>query len=193
MAADPSDFSEDVREPGWGERFDAVKRAAKALLATRLEIFREELSEKGSLFGAAAAGFFLALAFSLLALGLATALVAAVLAKVFGSAIAGVAATLVLYLLIAGGAAFFGLSRFRRMRPFDFPATRDELKKDLEAFREEASARDSGPASPDALAAERASIRPGEPRDEREEREEKQGEARRSESDLEDRFRAGSE
>lgn len=194
MATDPSDFSEEVREPGWGERFDSVKRAAKALFSTRAEIFKEELAEKGSIFGSAAAGFFLALAFALLALVLATALVAAVLSRVFGGPIAGIGATLVLYLLIAGGAAFFGLSRMRRLRPFEFPATRDELKKDLDAIREEGTDRDSGSASPEVLAAERASIRPGEPREERqlEEPEEREEEAT-GEVNLEERFRAGSE
>lgn len=186
--SDPSDFSEEVREPGWGDRVDAVKRAAKALLATRIEIFREELAEKGALFGSAAAGFFLAIAFASLALLLATALLAAVLAKLFGGPIAGIAATLVLYVLIAGGAAFFGLNRFRRMRPFEFPATRDELKRDMEAIREERAVRDGGPGDREALAAERASVRPGESREERDGEE-----ARDSSTDLEERFRVGSE
>jgi hypothetical protein len=62
--------------------------------------------------------------------------------------------------------------------------TRSEVRKDLDALREEGALHDEGPASSEALAAERASVRPGETDEEQEERNEK---------DLEDRFRAGSE
>lgn len=196
MDNDPADFTEDLPDPGWKERFGAAQRAAKALLATRAEIFREELAGKGSLFGMAAAGFTLALTFASLALLLATALLAAVFAKLFGGPIAGITAALVLYLAIAAAAAFFGVRKLARVRPLDFPATRDELRKDLDAIREEAVVRDRGPASPAALAAERASIRPGESPDEREDDAEARDdaeEARASDADLEERFRAGSE
>jgi uncharacterized membrane protein YqjE len=200
MDNDPADFMEDLPDPGWKERLGAIQRAAKTLFATRVEIFREELAEKGSLFGVAAAGLTLALAFASLALLLATALLAAVFSKVFGGPIAGITAALVLYLAIAAVAAFFGVRKLRRVRPLDFPATRSELRKDLDAIREEAVVRDRGPASPEALAAERASIQPGESEDEREDAEEAREEARdnaeearASVADLEERFRAGSE
>ncbi|HEV8608743.1 MAG TPA: phage holin family protein [Thermoanaerobaculia bacterium] len=189
MASDPVGFTEDLPDPGWRERIGAVKRAAKALLATRAEIFREELAGKGSLFGQAAAALTLALAFAALALVLLTALVAAVLARLLGGPIAGLAAALFLYLLIAAGAAFFGVKRLGRVRPFEFPVTRDELSKDLEAVRDDGALHDEGPASPEALAAERASIRPGENDEEREERDEEM----RANENLEERFRAGSE
>jgi uncharacterized membrane protein YqjE len=187
MDRDANDFAEDLPEPGWKERLAAVKRAAKALAATRTEIFREELAGKGSLLGMGMAGLVLAFAFASLALLLATALIAALFARLFGGPIAGIAAALVLYLLIAAGAGFLGVRSLGRVRPLDFPATRDELRKDLDAIREEAALRDRGPASPDALAAERASIRPGE-RDEDEDEE-----ARATDAGLEERFRAGSE
>lgn len=197
MSSDPEDFLDDLPDPGWRERLDAIKRAAKALLATRAEIFREELAGKAALFGQAAAGLTLALAFAALALVLLTALVAAVLARLLGGPIAGLAAALFLYLLIAGLAAFFGVKKMRRVRLSDFPVTREELSKDLEAMRSEGTVRDEGPASPEVLAAERASIRPGESDDEREEREEREEEMRprpnESEADFEERFRAGSE
>jgi hypothetical protein len=195
MANDPDEFSEDLPEPGWSERLGSVRRAAKQLFATRTEIFREELAEKGLLAGMGLAGVGLALAFALLALGLATALVAAVLARLLGGPIAGISAALLLYVLIAGGLAFFGVRKLRGVRPFDFPATRDEVRKDLDAIREEGAPRDEGPASAAALAAERASIRPGESADEREEREEREErqEERLLGEDLEQRFRAGSE
>jgi uncharacterized membrane protein YqjE len=184
MASDPVDFPEDLPDPGWRERVGAVKRAAKALLATRVAIFREELAGKGSLFGQGAGALVLAVAFASLSLVLLTALVAAVLARLLGGPIAGLAAALFLYLVIAGGAALFGVKRLRRVRPFDFPVTRSEVRKDLDALREEGALHDEGPASSEALAAERASVRPGETDEEQEERNEK---------DLEDRFRAGSE
>ena len=200
MDDEQADFMEDLPDPGWKERLGAIQRAAKALFATRAEIFREELAEKGTLLGMAAAGFTLALLFASLALLLATALIAAVFAKLFGGPIAGVTAALVLYLAIAAAAGFFGVKKLTRLRPVDFPATRDELRKDLDAIREEAVVRDRGPASPDALAAERASIQPSESEDEREDAEEAREEAREdaeearaSDSDIEARFRAGSE
>jgi uncharacterized membrane protein YqjE len=195
MASDPVDFTDDLPDPGWRERIAAVKRAAKSLFATRAEIFREELAGKGSLFGQAAAALTVALAFAALALVLLTALVAAVLSRLLGGPIAGVAAALFLYLVIAAGVAYFGVRRLSRVRPFEFPVTREELSKDLEAVREEGALHDEGPASPEALAAERASIRPGESDEEREEREERDEEMRTNENevDLEDRFRAGSE
>ena len=167
---------EDAPDPGWKDRIAAVRRSAQALLATRAEIFREELAEKGSHFGKAAAGLSLAAVFAVLGLLLFTALVAAVLARLFGGPIAGLLAAFVLYMAVAAAAGFFGAKALARVRLFDFPATRDELRRDLDAIREEGSARDHGPASAEALAAERASVAP-----------EEKG------SDLEERFRAGSE
>ena len=184
MASDPIDFSEDLPDPGWRERVAAAKRAAKALFATRVAIFREELAGKGALFGQGAAALVLAIAFASLSLVLLTALVAAVLARLLGGPIAGLGAALFLYLVVAGGAAVFGAKKLRRLRPFDFPVTRSEVRKDLDALREEGALHDEGPASREALAAERASVRLGETEEEREEREE---------ADIEDRFRAGSE
>jgi uncharacterized membrane protein YqjE len=184
MASDPVEFAEDLPDPGWRERVSAVKRAAKALFATRVAILREELAGKGALFSQGAAGLVLALAFASLSLVLLTALVAAMLARLLGGPIAGLAAAFFLYLVIAAVAALFGVKKLRALRPLDFPVTRSELRKDLDALREEGTLRDEGPASPEALAAERASVRPGETEEEQEER---------NETDLENRFRAGSE
>jgi len=174
-----ADVLEDVPDPGWKDRIDAVKRAARALLATRAEIFREELAQKGSNLGKAAAGLSLAAVFAVLGLLLLTALVAAVLARLFGGPIAGLLAAFVLYMAVAAAAAFFGAKALGRVRLFDFPATRDEIRRDLEAVREEGSPRDEGPASAEALAAERASVAP----------EDQESPV----SDIEERFRAGSE
>jgi len=173
------DVLEDAPDPGWKDRIDAVKRAARALLATRAEIFREELAQKGSNLGKAAAGLSLAAVFAVLGLLLLTALVAAVLARLFGGPIAGLLAAFVLYMAVAAAAAFFGAKALGRVRLFDFPATRDEIRRDLEAVREEGSPRDEGPVSAEALAAERASAAP----------EDQESPV----SDIEERFRAGSE
>lgn len=175
-----------VPEPGWRDRLASTIRAARALLSTRAEIFREELAEKSARFGKAAVGLALAAAFGVLALLLLTALVAALLARLLGGPIAGIAAALVLYLGVAGAAGYFGWRSFAGVRPFDFPVTRDEIRRDLEAVREEAPSPDEGPASADALAAERASVRPGEVEDEDEVEAMDAG-------DIEERFRAGSE
>jgi uncharacterized membrane protein YqjE len=174
-----ADVLEDAPGPGWKDRIAAVRRAARALLATRAEIFREELAEKGSHLGKAAAGLSLAAVFAVLGLLLLTALVAAVLARLLGGPIAGLLAAFVLYMAVAAAAALFGARALARVRLFDFPATRDEIRRDLEAVREEGSSRDEGPASAEALAAERASVAP-------EDRESRV-------SDIEERFRAGSE
>ena len=174
-----------VPEPGWRDRLASAMRAARSLLSTRAAIFREELAEKRSLFAKAAVGVSIAAIFGVLGLLLLTALVAAVFARLLGGPIAGITAALVLYFAIAGAAAYLGWRSLSRVRPFEFPVTRDEIRRDLEAVREEAPSPDEGPASSDALAAERGSIRPGEAvEDDVEEMDT---------ADLEDRFRAGSE
>lgn len=186
---------EDRPEPGWKERLGAVRRAAAALAATRKEIFREELAEKGSLFAKAAVGLGLAAAFGIFALLLLTALVAALFARLLGGPIAGITAALVLYLVVAGLAGFFGGRSLSRVRPFAFPATRDEIQKDLDAVKKHADVKDDGPAGEDAVAAERASVRRDdedvEEVDGDEDDDRKGGIPKMSE--LEERFRAGSE
>jgi uncharacterized membrane protein YqjE len=184
---DDLDPLEAVPEPGWRERLASTTRAARALFATRAAIFREELAEKGSLFGKAAVGLSLAAVFGVLALLLATALVAALFARLFGGPIAGITAALVLYLLVAGAAGYRGVKSLSRVRPFEFPVTRDEIRRDLEAVKDEGPSPDEGPASPDALAAERASIAPGDEGGEEDEVDMEEA------GDLEERFRAGSE
>ena len=191
-------LQEDLPQPGWKERLGAVRRAAAALFTTRAAIFREELSEKGSLFARAAIGLALAAAFGVLALLLLTALLAAVLSRLLGGPIAGIAATLVLYVVVAAVAAILGGKTMARVRPFAFPATRDELRKDLDAVKRTAEVRDEGPAGVDALAAERASVQPDEEEGDRVEEDEDEDDRHRnrdvsSMTELEDRFRAGSE
>ena len=186
------DILEDRPHPGWKERIAAVRRAAAALLATRAAILREELSEKGSLFAKAAIGLALAAVFGVLAFLLLTALVAALFSRLLGGPIVGITAALVLYVLIAAVAAILGGRSLSRVRPFAFPATRDEIRKDLDAVKEHSAVGDE--AASDALAAERASVRPGERVEELEDAEDGERERRVSAmSEIEDRFRAGSE
>jgi uncharacterized membrane protein YqjE len=188
---DPEEAAlEDRPEPGWKERIGAIRRAVAALATTRAEIFREELAEKGSLFARAAIGLALAAVFGVLAVLVLTALVAAVLSRLLGGPIAGITATLVLYLAVAAAAAILGGRTLSRVKPLAFPATRDEIRKDLDAVKENATMRDEGPASVDALAAERASVSPDDGRDDDEVEE---GEEVEAMSEMEERFRAGSE
>jgi uncharacterized membrane protein YqjE len=179
---------EDLPDPGWKERIGAVRRAAAALATTRAEIFREELSQKGSLLAKAAVGLALAAVLGVLSFLLLTALLAAVLSRVLGGPIAGISATLFLYLVVAALAAILGGRNLSRVRPFVFPATRDEIRKDFEAVKEKAAMADDAPASAEAPAAERASVRPG---DEEDDDEHERGTSAMNE--MEERFRAGSE
>jgi len=183
---------EDRPEPGWKERIGAVRRAAAALAATRKEIFREELSEKGTLFAKAAVGLALAAAFGVFALLLLTALVAALFARLLGGPIAGITAALTLYLVVAVLAAVFGGRSLSRVRPFAFPATRDEIRKDLDAMKKHADVEDDGPAGEDAVAAERASVRLDDEGGDDVDEDDRDGGIPKM-SELEERFRAGSE
>ena len=155
-------FPETEREPKAGifARLRDAWEATQRLVSTRAEIFREEISEKGSLLARAAMAIFLALALGWLALLLLTALAAVLLANLFGSLWAGLLATLGIYLVAASVAAFLGWKSFSRFRPFAFPATQEGLREDWTAIRD--------------------SLRTPPRADE-------------EESDLEERFRAGSE
>lgn len=193
---------EDRPEPGWKERIGAVRRAASALAATRKEIFREELSEKGALFTKAAIGLALAAAFGILALLLLTALVAALFSRLLGGPIAGITAALFLYLAVVAAAGIFGGRNLSRVRPFAFPATRDEIRKDVDALKKHGDVADEAATDavgPDALAAERASMQPDDERgddaevEEIEEDDDDRKGGIPTMSELEDRFRAGSE
>jgi uncharacterized membrane protein YqjE len=125
-------------EPGWRERLWAVGAALGRLLETRTAIFQEELAQKGDLLGKALLGFFVALLFGTIAGLLLTALLAALLARLFGSPVLGILVTLVLYLGVAAGAGAVAVKKLSRLRPFEFPATRSEIDRDLEAVRQAA-------------------------------------------------------
>ena len=120
---------------GWGERLGDAADALQRLVANRLALWRAELASKSSDFARGAVGLILALLFGWLALLLSAALVAALLGRLFGSVIAGILAAFVLYTAMAAAAAILGWNRVRRVRPFDYPVTKAEVEKDLEALR----------------------------------------------------------
>jgi uncharacterized membrane protein YqjE len=135
--SDPREDNELRRS--FSERLAGARAAAAALTATRAAIFREELADKGAHAARAMAGFAIAVFLGSFSLLLATALIAAVLAKLLGSPIAGVAATLALYLAVAAAGAVLGWKALERVRPFEFPATGAELAKDVEALSKAAA------------------------------------------------------
>ena len=155
---------------GWREHLADVSAAVSRVVATRLAIFREEASVKAVLVAKGFAFVVVAAAMAVATLLSAAALIAAVFAKLFGSWILGILATVVLYGAGAGGAAWAGFRALTRVRPFEFPATAEELSRDGEAI---ASA--LGPPPSDATI-DATESRRDTPVD-----------------DLEDRFRAGSE
>ncbi len=122
-------------ETGWRERLWAVGAAAGRLFETRTEILQEELAEKGGLLGRAFAGLFLALLFATLAGLLLTALLAALLSKLLGGPVLGILATFVLYVAIAGTLGWLAVKRLSLVRPFEFPMTRREIHRDLDAIK----------------------------------------------------------
>jgi len=130
----PENDEKDERAPGFRERLANAWAAARDLVATRREIYGAELSQKLGLLARGAIGFGVALVLSLIAVLLLTALVASLFAMLFGSAWAGILATLVLYLLAIAGAALFGWRSLSKLR-LDFPATRHGLEEDWAAVR----------------------------------------------------------
>ena len=132
----PRTDGEEETKAGIGERLSDALRALRELLATRAEIFQEELAVKGSLFGRGAAGLIVALFFAGLALLLFTALVAVLLVNLLGSLWLGLLAALVLYLAVAGVAGWLGWKSLSKLRPFDFPETRRGLSEDFAAVRD---------------------------------------------------------
>ncbi len=122
--------------PGIFARLKDAFEATKGLIGTRAEIFREEVSEKGSLARRGAAGLGIALVVGWLAMLLFTALVAVLLAKLFDSVWLGILVAFVLYLAGAAAAGFVGIQALKRLKPFEFPATKEGLKEDWAAIKD---------------------------------------------------------
>lgn len=118
---------------GLRKRLHATWRAIAALLATRAEIFQEELAQKGTLLRRTAIALALAFTFGWLAILLGTALMAALLARLLGSAVAGLLVAFVLYGVIAAVAAMMAWKALSSVQPLDFPVTREGIRKDWQA------------------------------------------------------------
>jgi putative superfamily III holin-X len=158
---------------GWPQKLVGLFEGGRRLLATRAAIFREELGEKAGLFGRGLAALILAAAFGGLSLLLFTAWIAALFTKLLGGPVAGILAAFGLYILVAGAAAFAGVKTLARVKPTEFPMTRDELRKDWASIRAAACPEPEPPG--DVL--EPSPTSPKEP----------------DSDDLEARFRAGAE
>ena len=163
----------------WGERIAGLADTVQGLLATRLAIFQAELDEKARHFGKGLVGVGLATAFGFGATLLFAALLAAMFAALFGSAVLGILAAMVLYLAFAAGAGWFAWKSLSRVEPSRFPATARELSLDAQAIRA-ALARDPDPEE---------SFEPGGSPDEGRLSGESEGDVR----DLEARLRGGVE
>lgn len=134
MSTDRAELPGAEPERGWRDYLADVAEAASRVLSTRLAIFREELSVKAVL---VARGLAFAVAAAAMLVGtllLAAALLAAIFAKLFGSVILGILATVVLYAVGAGAAAWAGIKALGRAKPFEFPATAEELSRDKAAL-----------------------------------------------------------
>src|SRR5262245_19766095 len=98
-------------EPGagrrWSDRFFRLTATAQALVATRLAIFEEEAGVKARLFGKGLIFASVAAAFVIGATLLFAALLAAVLAQLFGNAALGILGAGVIYAAAAAGAGWF--------------------------------------------------------------------------------------
>ena len=152
----------------WGERLADLTANAQSLVATRLAIFETEAQVKARFFGKGLAGAVIAGAFAFGATLLLAALLAAVLAQVFGNAALGILGAMVIYLAVAGGAGWWAWKAFSQVKPTEFPATRRELARDMDAVRA-ALAQDpdpeEGPGPDDVLPEDRPDDSEGEVRD----------------------------
>ena len=120
---------------GWGERLAGLTATAQTLVGTRLEIFEAEAQIKARFFGKGLAGAAIAAAFAFGATLLLAALLAAVLAQIFGNAALGILGAMVIYLAVAGGGGWWAWKNFSQVKPTEFPATRGELARDMDAIR----------------------------------------------------------
>jgi uncharacterized membrane protein YqjE len=181
MSAEPTELPGEEAEFGWKERIAALADAGSALLQTRVAIVREELAVKvASLLRglvAVAIGLFLGAG----ALLLLAAFLAALLAQWFGSVALGILGALVLYAVGTAAAVMIALNALKRVKPAEFPASAEELRRDWRALRESWSAPtppgESEAASPGAPVPAAAADRRSDDRVE----------------SLEDRYRAGAE
>jgi hypothetical protein len=163
---------EEAPEETWRQRLHGFFEVLGGLLSTRAAIFREELAASAAALGSAIGAFVLAAALAWIALLLLTAGIAALLSRLLGGPIAGILATFVLYAAAAGLAVTLGVKALKRVN-FEFPVTREEIRKDWQALRASASPRPPEPSGGEGETAYES--------------------RQLSSDDLEARFRAGSE
>jgi len=175
------DLPGEEEQRSWGERIGVVADAWSTLVDTRVAIFREELIGKAALLlkgmVAAVVGLVLATG-ALLLLG---ALLVAVLAHWFGSVGWGILGALVLYTAGAGAAVAAASKWLQRVKPMEFPASSEELRRDWRAVSESWKTQGEPEPGPAGVVPPRPPDGPsGAPGGERME-------------NLEDRYRAGAE
>jgi hypothetical protein len=144
MSPSAGDGFEEDNGRRWSDRFAGVIAAAQSLVATRLAIFEEEVGVKSRLFGKGLAAAAVAAAFGFGAMLLLAALLAALLAQLFGNVALGILGAGILYAAGAGVGGYFAWKALSEVRPTEFPATSRELARDVDAIRA-ALARDPDP------------------------------------------------
>ena len=170
---DGEDGSEEAQRETWARRLEGFLETGRRLLSTRAAILGEELGAKRALLTRGIAGLVVAAAFAGMALFLLTAWIAVLLSSLLGSPVWGVLAAFLLFAGVAAAAGLFGKKALSRVKPFDFPVTSEEIRKDWSALWSSAHPEPPGPGP----AEEETELARSQPlRD-----------------DLEARFRAGSE
>lgn len=178
------DAAEADAETLW-RKLGGLLEAGRRLLSTRASLLREELEVKAGFLGKGCAGLSLAAAFVFLALLLFTAFIAALFTSLLGGPVAGIAAAFGLHVLIAAVIGYIGVRHMSRVKPFEFPVTSEEVRKDMAALK--AAASPEPPAQPPSEKLPVPVPAPGEPPPPADPR------GTPSAEDLEARFRAGSE
>ncbi len=170
---DAESESDEAERETWARRLREYLETGRRLLSTRAAILREELGAKGAFLARGILGLVAAAALAGMALLLLTAWIAVALSSLFGSPVWGVLAAFVLFAAVAAAAGVFGVKALSRVKPFDFPVTSEEIRKDWSALWSSANPQPSGPAA----APEKTELEP----------------SQALRDDLEERFRAGSE
>jgi uncharacterized membrane protein YqjE len=119
----------------WSDRLLQIVEAAQSLVATRLAIFEEEAGAKARLVGKGLAFLSVAAAFAFGATLLLAALLAALLAQLFGNVALGILGAGVLYAAGAAAAGYVAWKALSEVKPTEFPATSRELARDADAIR----------------------------------------------------------